>query len=69
MKALLLLLAITLSGCTGLSLKEPSTEYSGPTVFIQEETIPAAEILNLEGEEHTKVKKRLEGFMPSYSLF
>ena len=69
MKALLLFLVISLSGCTGLSLKEPSTKYSDTAVVIQEETTTSEEVLELEGEERTEIKKLFEGFMPSYSLF
>jgi type IV pilus biogenesis protein CpaD/CtpE len=64
MKALLIILALTLSGC------KTTQVLSVPTVTIQKSgAVPIVEPELKEVMEEVPAKKGGEGFMPSYFLF
>jgi type IV pilus biogenesis protein CpaD/CtpE len=64
MKVILLILALTLSGC------KTTQVFSVPTVTIQKSgAVPIVDTELKEVVEETPTKKEWEGFMPSYFLF
>lgn len=67
MRALLIILALTLNGCTSTGVKKPNTSTNN--IIIQNPVTYDEEVLELKEGMDTEVKKKLEGFTPSYSLY